>query len=259
MAALNFLPGDYIAGDFAKNDLAGFDALVFAAGQDPRHLQKGADASAHWERANIEGVPRFFALARQAGIRRAVNIGSFYPQAAPALIADNPYIRSRHLADLGVRVLAGPDFHVVCLNPPYVIGAVAGLTGRSFERYTQYAEGRLPGLAIYAPPGGVNFMSTRSLSEAISRALLHGESGRAYLVGDENLSFKEYLEAFFKAVGNPQPIPVLQKEHPLIGSYAEPGGTVYFDPDPAEVALLGYRRNDITRAVQEVVSQYRTT
>lgn len=257
MSAMTFLQGDYVAGDFKTSDLARFDAMVFAAGQDPRHLRKGEDPATHWERANIEAVPRFFAQARDAGVRRAVNIGSFYPQAAPQLTAGNPYILSRQRVDEAVRALSTSDFGVVCLNPPYMLGAVPGLRARSFERVTQYAQGLVPKVPVFAPTGGVNFMSTRSLAEAIAGALERGESGKSYLVGDQNLSFLDYFRAFFQAAGNTVQIPVLEQEHPLISSYAGLGGTIYFEPDPTETALLGYRRYDVARTIEEIVAQYR--
>ena len=84
--------------------LSGFDALVFAAGNDIRHLPPGTDEAAHWQRANAEGVPAFFRRARHAGIPRAVHIGSFYPQAAPHLVSKSAYVRGRMLADDGVRL-----------------------------------------------------------------------------------------------------------------------------------------------------------
>lgn len=256
MAGLPFLQGDYITG-FGKEQLARFDALVFCAAQDPRHLAKGDDGIAVWERANNEAVPRFFAAARDAGIRRAVNIGSFYPQAAPALVEGNPYIQSRLRVEEAVRALSRPDFGVVCLNPPYMIGAVPGLAARSFERITQYAQGRVPKIPVFAPTGGVNFMSTRSLAQAIAGALERGEAGKAYLVGDVNLSFHAYFEAFFQAAGNTATIPVLEQSHPLIGSYAGLGGTIYFEPDATETALLAYQRADVLPAIAQVVAQYR--
>jgi dihydroflavonol-4-reductase len=256
MAHLPFLQGDYISG-FDKVQLARFDALVFCAGQDPRHLAKGDDGVALWERANVEAVPRFFAAARDAGIRRAVNIGSFYPQAAPALVEGNPYIRSRLRVDEAVRALSRPDFGVVCLNPPYMIGAVPGLASRSFERLTQYAQGLAPKIPVFAPTGGVNFMSTLSLSQAIAGALERGEAGKAYLVGDMNLSFHAYFEAFFRAVGNTANMALLEQSHPLIGSFAGLGGTIYFEPDTAETVLLGYQRADVLPAIAQVVAQFR--
>ncbi|MFC3106580.1 NAD-dependent epimerase/dehydratase family protein [Undibacterium arcticum] len=260
LAGLELLQGDYVAGDFTKADLARFDAIVFAAGNDIRHLPPGTDEAAHWERANVEAVPRFFALARDAGVRRAVLVGSFYPQVAPELIQSSPYVRSRHLADEKVRALATPTFNVCSVNAPFVVGSVPGLQIKMFEVYTRYAEGKLPGLPAFGPAGGSNFISTQSLSEAVWGALQRAESGKAYLVGDENLTFAEYFGAFFRAAGNDQPVPPLEQEHPLLPDmaiYTGRGNVVSYEPDPAEVSLLKYRRGDVQRAINEVVAQYR--
>lgn len=257
MAAMPFLAGDYIAGGYSREELAGFDAMVFAAGQDTRHVGKDDDAAAYWERTNAELVPQLFERARDAGIGCAINIGSFYPQAAPHLLEGNAYIRSRKASDERVRALARPGFRVLSLNPPYMLGAVPGLDPRGFEKVAAYAEGKFPDIPVYAPPGGVNFMSIRSLAEATAGAIERGESGKAYLVGDENLSFRDYFQLYFRAFGKDVEVPLLDKPHPLIGSFAGHGGEIYFDPDPAEAALLGYRRNDIATAVGEIVALYR--
>ena len=258
---LEFLRCDYIAEGLPRAELARFDALVFAAGNDIRHVPRDVDQIAHWQHANIEGVPRFFRSVREAGVELAVHVGSFYPQAMPALVERIPYVRSRKLADEGARALATADFHVVGVNAPFVVGAVPGLDIALFRAYTNYAEGKLAPMPAFAPPGGVNFISTLSLSEAIEGALLRGENGKAYLVGDQNLSFQDYFGAFFRAVGRPVP-PVIDQEHPLLPDgviYFGRGNTLYYEPDAAETALLGYRRQDVMRAIDEIVAQYRST
>jgi nucleoside-diphosphate-sugar epimerase len=260
LAQFPHLKGDYVAGDLRAADLAEFETVVFAAGNDPRHVTPGSDTDAHWQRANIDGVPRFFARLRDAGVRNAINVGSFYPQAAPALVERNSYIRSRKLACDGARVLARPGFRVISVNAPFVVGSVPGLVVPMFQYYTRYALGQLAPMPRFAPPGGVNFISTQSLSEAVAGALARGESGRAYLVGDENLSFQEYFGQFFRAAGDLEPLPTRDETHPLLPDYAMPWGrgrTLYYEPDPREAALLGYRRNDITRTICEVVAQCR--
>ena len=199
---------DYVAGNFTRDDLAPFDAVVFAAGNDIRHLPPGTDEAAHWERANVDAVPRFFALAREAGVKRAVLVGSFYPQVAPALVDTVPYVRSRHLADERVRALATPSFAVCSVNAPFVVGSVPGLRNEMFAAYTGYAQGQFAGCPCSAGRRR-NFISTQSLSEAIWGALQRGEAGKAYLVGDENLSFADYFAAFFRAAGNPRDVPSL--------------------------------------------------
>lgn len=259
LGELEFLRCDYIANDLPPSALARFDALVFAAGNDIRHLPAQESAAAHWQRANVEGVPRFFAAARAAGVRHAVNVGSFYPQARPQLVESNAYVRSRKLADEGVRALATPEFRTISVNAPFVAGAVPGLEVGMFKAYTQYAQGRFAPMPEFAPPGGVNFISTSSLSQAIEGALARGENGKAYLVGDQNLSFQDFFGAFFRAVDRPVP-PVLDQEHPMLPDsaiYFGRGNTLYYEPDAAETALLGYRRNDVIRTVGEIVGQYR--
>ena len=261
LVKLPFVQGDFMEGTFTKEQLAPFDAIVFAAGNDIRHLPKGGNFSAHVLRSNAECVPAFAALARDAGVKRFVHIGSFYPHIAPELMDTNDYIRSRQLAVDGIIALAGPDFHVCSLDAPFVVGTVPGMRLPMFEAYIRYAEGKMDGLEPFGPAGGTNFISCRSLSEAIAGALDGAENGKAYLVGDENLAFADYFGMFFKAAGNPAPVPELDKEHPFIpdvGLYTGRGNYVRYEPDAAETALLGYRRNDIMAAVEEIVGQYRS-
>ncbi len=260
MAKLPLIPGDYLAGDFTAKTLAPFDALVFAAGNDIRHVPPGTDEAAHWQRANVEGVPRFFRIAREAGIGRAVLVGSFYPQAVPQAVEKSSYVRGRKLADEGARALNARGFAVCSVNAPFVTGTVPGLIVPGLAAHVSYARGLIPQIPPFAMPGGVNFMSTTSLSEAIAGALARGEPGKAYLVGDENLSFANYFGELFRAAGRKEPLEVIDREHPMLPDailYAGRGGTVYYEPDAAETALLQYRRNDVRRTLREVVEFYR--
>lgn len=258
MAAMPFLAGDYVAGEFTPRRLEGFDWVLFAAGNDPRHVPADADFAEFLYKANHEAVPAFFRACREAGVARAVQLGSYYHQAAPELVAGNRYIASRKAACEGARAEARSGFDAISVNAPFMVGAVAGLPSAIFEPYVQWAKGKLP-IEAYAPAGGTNFMSFRSLSEAIAGAFERGESGAAYLVGDENLSFAQYFQLFFDAAGNPARVETRDVELPLLPDIAIPqgrGNWVRVEPDPAEVALLGYRRGDVAHAVREVVAQY---
>jgi len=171
MAKLPFLQGDYAAGDFISERLPGFQAIVFAAGNDARHRAPDEDEAAHLERANVLGVPRFFAAARDAGVRRAVYIGSFYPQVKPEMVGRSTYVRSRLAADEGARSLSRPGFEVVSVNPPYILGHLEGLVVPSLQAHVRYALGLIPGLEPFAISGGVNFMSVDALTDAVVGAL----------------------------------------------------------------------------------------
>lgn len=258
MSAMPFLGGDYIAGDYRPELLAGFDWVVFAAGNDPRHVPADADFQDFLIRANHEAVPAFFAACREAGVKRAIQLGSYYHQAAPSLLEGNSYIRSRKAACEGARAQGVAGFDVISINAPFMVGTVPGLPSAIFEPYTQWARGLIP-VPAFGPSGGTNFMSFRSLSEAIEGALERGEPGKAYLVGDENLSFAEYFQLFFDAAGNPAILEERDTEHPLLPDIAIPqgrGNWVRVDPDPDEAAVLGYRRHDVRNAVNDVVSRF---
>lgn len=89
---------DYINGSSFP---AGFDALVFCAGHDTR--SSGADDEAYWAE-NAKAAPRFIALARDAGVKVAVNIGSFYPWVLPELVESNAYVRPKGLRRRDLRL-----------------------------------------------------------------------------------------------------------------------------------------------------------
>lgn len=259
LKGLPFITCDYVATDLEPAVAASFDAMVFAAGNDVRHLPESTDPESHWQRANTEAIPRFIQAAREAGLPRVVSVGSFYPQAAPEIAERDAYARSRKLADEAVLALATDSFHVNCVNAPFVVGAVPGMIVPMFKAYTDYALGHYSPMPEFAPPGGVNFISVTSLSEAIEGALLNGENGRAYLVGDENLSFADFFGTFFLAAEREAPS-VQDEEHPMLPDAAilwGRGNNLFYEPDAAENSLLGYRRGDIRRTINELVAQYR--
>lgn len=251
------LAGNYVDDELTVEALTGFDQMVFAAGADIRQLPPGEDEATFFDRVNTQAIPRFFKRAREAGIKRAVYVGTYYPQVVPEKISTSPYVRSRHLADEGLRALNSDSFTVCSLNAPFILGYVPGIALPHLEVLVQYAAGRLEGMPLVAPAGGVNHISSRSMSEAIAGALERGAGGRAYLVGDENLSWKAYLEMYFDAVGNPRDLEVSTDEHPLFPDiilYAGRNAVISYDPDNGE---LGYSRDNVRTAIDELVAAYR--
>jgi nucleoside-diphosphate-sugar epimerase len=260
LADLDFLRLDYIADDVPASALSSFDAMVFAAGQDVRTMPAGADYDSYMWHANAEAVPAFFRRLRQAGVPVAINIGTFYPQAAPQVAAKDGYMRSRAASDAAVRALADESFRAFSINPPWVPGVVEGLPSVLWDPYLRYAAG-LTDLPVFAPPGGVAYMSSASLSDAIEGGLARGEAGASYLVNDQNLSFEAFLAAMFGAFGRPAPEVDGSREHPIIVDFAIAwgrGNDLFYDSNPREAALLGYRRDDVIRTiVEEMVPEYR--
>jgi nucleoside-diphosphate-sugar epimerase len=261
IARLPFLQGDYVRANFTPDRLIGFDAVVFAAGNDMRHFSHSEDAEDMLLRANAEGIPSFARAAREAGVKRMVQIGSAYPQATPELVANSFYMRSRLLACEGARAEGREGFDVISVNPSFMVGGLPGMPSYMLDPYVEWAMG-LVEAPLYAPAGGSNFMSYRSLSEAVEGALLRGEPGKAYLVGDETLSFASYLNLFFEAVATPVRLEERDEAHPIFPDeimVQGRGNWIRYEPDADEAALLGYRRNDVANGVAEAVAAFKTT
>ena len=161
MAKMPFLQGDYVAGDYTAAKLKGFDWVVFAAGNDPRHVPPDADFAAHLFKANHEAVPPFFAACREAGVKRALQLGSYYHQTAPELLAGNGYIRSRKAACDGARGEARPGFDVISVNAPFMVGSVPGLPSMIFDPYTQGRKAKSPSPPTARPAAPTSCRSAR--------------------------------------------------------------------------------------------------
>ena len=115
LAGFPFVRIDYVANDTPASVLGQFEALVFCAGNDVRHQPRDSDDS-YWEQANSVAIPRFFASAKAAGVKVAINVGSYYPQAAPDLLKDYAYIRSRLASDKGVTALSDDNFRAMSVK-----------------------------------------------------------------------------------------------------------------------------------------------
>lgn len=255
------LMGDYAQETFTADQLAGFDTMIFSAGADVRQLPKGLneeEVEVFYKRVNGEMVPRFFELAKKAGIKRTAYIGSFYPQAYPQALQTSSYVRGRKLADEGVRAHASKDFHVVSLNASWVVGVPPGMHSGLYEPLAKWALGLMPQVPVFAPPGGTNYVSVKSVCEATLGGLERGENGRGYLLGDENWYYKDLFEKIFRLCGNDSKIEVRDEEHPIMNDrslFAGRAGTIFFETEGAEE--LGYTRHDVDRELAVIVKDVR--
>lgn len=249
------LLGDYTEQTFTAAQLAPFEAIVFAAGQDIRHMGRGVDEAEFWEKTQSGGVPRFAALAKEAGVSRFVQVGSYYHHLRPEYAETMPYVAARKAADEGARALADENFNVSTLNPPSILGAISGVSAKRYRKLFSWAAGNEPTIPDFAPAGGTNYLSAQSLAEAIWGALQRAESGKAYLIGDQNLTFTEYFQLLVDAAGGNRVIEERDEEHPLLPDsfiVQGRGNVIAYEPAAADVELLAYTRNDCARAIAEM-------
>ncbi|MRI32773.1 epimerase [Endozoicomonas sp. OPT23] len=255
---LKFVAGNYIEESFDDGRLEGYDWMVFAAGNDITKMPFDGSVTPEefFQRSNSEAIPRFFKYAKAAGIKRVAYLGTFYPQVAPQQIDVNPYVKSRYIADEAIREMSSPDFNVCSLNAPFILGQIPGFDVAHITAMAHYAKGNLTDLPVFAPKGGTNHITVHSVAQAIQGGLERGESGKAYLIGDANLSWKEYMEEWFSLAGNEQEIEVREDDHPLLPNiimYAGVGATVSYEPPAEETELLGYDRGVLKSMISEVI------
>ncbi len=251
---------------------SGQEVLIYAAGADDKVTPK-KPAYPFFYHHNVEVTGRVLKLAKQAGIRRAVVLGSYFAHFNRAwphlkLAEKHPYIRSREQQEKTCFELSSDDFKVMVLELPYIFGSMAGRVPL-WKPLVEMARGG----QVFFCTGGTNCVSVKSVAEAIVGAAEQGEGGQAYLVGDENLTWEQMFQGFGRGLGREVKVftlPTLalqaalffvQVSHQLKGlesgldplqySHVQSAET-YFDPTPAQKAL-GYSRGGLEQAFKDTV------
>jgi nucleoside-diphosphate-sugar epimerase len=238
--------------------LDGCDALVQAAGADPRIIPSDDPRDFFFE-ANVETNLRLFGAACAVGVSSGVILTSYFHALRPAM-ANQPYVASRVESEARLLELCDGRLRLVILQPPYVFGAIPG---RSSLGDTLVKAARFP---LLVPKGGTNAMGARALGDAICGALENTDAAGPYLVGDENLSWKELITRFGGRAGT-LPTWVLRAVMGCAGLALRLVGRrsgldlpeltdviaseMYFDPADGQ-RVLGYRGGDLDAEIQQI-------
>ena len=255
LARFDVLLRDYVAGNFTRDDLAPFDAVVFAAGNDIRHLPPGTDEAAHWERANVDAVPL---RAGARGRREACGAGRQLLSAGRAGARRHGAVRTLAPSRRRTRALATPSFAVCSVNAPFVVGSVPGLRNEMFAAYTGYAQGQFAGLPVFGRPAAAissrrNRCRKRSGAHcsAAKRAKPTSSATRisASPITSRPSSARPAIRGTCRRSTSIRCCPTSRS--------TRGAATSCRTADPADSALLRYRRGDVQRAVDEVVAHCR--
>ena len=181
--------------------MQGQEALVYAAGADDR-VTPQKPAYPFFQQANVQSCVRVLRLAKQAGIKRAVVLGSYFAHFERIwphlrLVERHPYIRSRVEQEIAVTSI--PGLEVVVLELPYIFGRMPVHGWKSlWEPLIKYI--RFTTIVFYMK-GGSACISAKAVGQAIIGALEHGEPGKFYPIGDENLTWSDLLTRLAAANG----------------------------------------------------------
>jgi dihydroflavonol-4-reductase len=215
LANLEGIPGDAHVGDLTRPEtyapaLAGCDAVVHVAADYRLWIR---DPAAMYQ-ANVEGTRDLLKLARDAGVKRFVYTSSVatmhFRRDGVVINEDTPvslgdmvghYKRSKFLAELQAIAAAEDGQRVIILNPTTPIGPNDSKPTPTGRIFVDFLNGRFPAYM----DTGLNLVDVAEVARAHVSALTKGQSGHRYILGGENLTFKQILDKMAAITGLPSP------------------------------------------------------
>lgn len=181
----------------------GQDAVVYALGPDDREAPP-APAAAFFDKYLVEQTERVAQAARQAGVKKLVVLGSYFCTVVRQhpdwpLAEHHPYIAAR-LRQERQAIAAGQAgvMDVCMLEIPYVFGPTPGQV--TFFKELLFERIRKMPVVMY-PKGGSLMTTTEQVARATLGAVLHGEHGGRYPVGEVNMDWNEMLRHILTGLG----------------------------------------------------------
>ncbi|HUW70134.1 MAG TPA: NAD-dependent epimerase/dehydratase family protein [bacterium] len=148
---------------------------------------------------NVDAATRIATAARNAGTRVFVHVGTassfaWGPKEKPgdergAYTSSRfglDYLDTKHEAQGLMLALDAPDFRVTVVNPTFMFGPYDSKPS-SGAMILAIANQSVPGYTA----GGRSFADVRAVAQGIVSSLERGRGGQCYILGGQNLSYKE--------------------------------------------------------------------
>ena len=103
-------------------------------------------------------------------------------------VSGKHYMLSKHRSELEVQQFVEQNLDVVIANPGLMWGP--GDLTNSVKLIRRIKQQKLPG----CPPGGTNIIDVRDVAIGLTKMISLGRSGERYILGGENISFREVYE-----------------------------------------------------------------
>ena len=192
-----------------KQAFVGCDWVFHIAGQFSVSPRRRTDLMT----ANVDGTRNVLLAARSAGVRRLVFTSSTSTLGIPpaGAVGDEltqynwqdyalPYTNSKFEAEQEVLRAAASGQDVVIVHPGTVIGpGDIHFNGGRWIR--EMARGRIPGVT----DGGMNFVGVDDVVSGHFLAAQRGRPGQRYVLGGENLSYRQLFDMLADITGRPVP------------------------------------------------------
>lgn len=184
----------------------GADTLFHVAGDTNMWRRRNAEQT----RNNVEGTRNVVEAAIARGVRRLVvtsSISAYGPvsgditEETPSQAATSRvnYEKTKWQAQEIAKAAVSRGLEVVILQPGAIMGPYD--IGTWSRMFLMVRDGKLPGV----PPAGLTFAHVREVVAAHIAAADKGENGGQYLLGGENRTMLELVQAISRLLGKPEP------------------------------------------------------
>jgi dihydroflavonol-4-reductase len=219
--------GDILVSDDIVTASRGCDAVIHAAA----NTSTSPSRSEHVKTVNIKGTSHVIAAVKKYKVGRLVHVGTansfgFGSRDDPG-DETVPYNGSQYKLDyfnskyeahrLVLDEVERNGLKAVIVNPTFMIGPFDSKPGFGFA-IIQIYHGRVPGFPI----GGRNYVHVKDVAVGTVNALTKGRIGECYILGNDNLSYKEIFSMIASVIGVPPPkktfSPIMVMAYTVFGS-----------------------------------------
>jgi dihydroflavonol-4-reductase len=203
--------------------------------------------SDHLRSVNIQGTRHVIDAVQSNVVERLIHVGTantfgFGSKEDPG-DETRPYWASKYGLDyfnskyeahcLVMNEVEKNGLEALIVNPTFMVGPHDAEPGFGVIILAIY-HGRMPGCAV----GGRNYIHVRDVAVGIANALERGRTGESYILGNQNLSYKEIFNLIASVIGVSPPRltypPFLTKLYGMLSTFK---GMITGKPPPMNMAL----------------------
>ncbi|MBZ4219769.1 MAG: SDR family oxidoreductase [Chlorobium sp.] len=188
--------------------LQGIDFVYHSAGL----TYMGDKKNALLYKINVEGTRNMLQASAAAGVTRFLHVSSitavgiaFDKKPVDESVIWNfhqinlEYARTKHLSEVEVAEAVKKGMDCVIVNPAFVFGA-GDINFNAGRIIKDIYNRKLP----FYPLGGICVVDVEIVSETIITAMEKGKTGERYILGGENVSYKQLADTISRITGAPR-------------------------------------------------------
>jgi len=205
---IHLIYGDITDSDSINEAMKGIDLVYHTAGL----TYMGDKKNALLYKINVDGTKNILRAALANGVKRVIHVSSitavgiaFDKKPVNESVVWNfdsislEYARTKHIAEVEVATAVKKGLDCVIVNPAFVFGA-GDINFNAGRIIKDVYNRKLP----FYPLGGICVVDVEIVAETIIAAMEKGRTGERYIIGGENVSYKQLADTISRITGAPK-------------------------------------------------------